>query len=256
MNIHMHSAPVKSPCFGEGSGAPRCVPHSRQAWHKGEVLIPHPQVPAFAGSSSCQAVKRDIIKTTLELFQHKTLSPLQPLSHCFLGPLQLQQHHWSCVWGWAASACSGQQQSQITRESCQQGRESANSQTIFLMIFLMPWKEDEGFKPTMKHSLFNLEQCSNAWHAKAPGGQAQTAPFWWVQNDFLTPSDRQSNCSSSPADAISEFAVLPFQEPLGSNINGDLLWEEDASCNKGLINLQWGHAHEPLWDTGNLSLQN
>lgn len=116
----------------------------------------------------------------------------------------------------------------------------------------MPWKEDEAFKTTMKHSLFNLGQCSNAWDAEAPGGQAETAPILWVQNDFLTPFDHQSNCSSSPAVAVWESVVHPLQEPSGSNRNGDL-WEEEATCNKGLINLQWGDRLTSLCETLKMS---
>lgn len=41
----------------------------------------------------------------------------------------------------------------------------------------MPQKEDEGFNTTMKLSLFNLGQCSNAWDAEAPGGQAEISPL-------------------------------------------------------------------------------
>lgn len=120
-------------------------------------------------------------------------------------------------------------------------------------FFWMPWKEDEAFKTTMKRSLFNLGQCSNAWDAEAAGGQAETAPFLWVQNYFLTPFDHQSNCSSSPAVAVWEFAVHPLQEPSGSNIKGDLLWEEDATCNKGLVNLQWGNRLMSLCGTLEMS---
>lgn len=143
----------KAPWFGEGSGAPRCIPHPRQAWPKGEVVMPHPQGLAFAGSSLCQAeaaVKRDIRKARFELFQHKMLSLLPALVPLFpwttAAPALLEL----CgALSWAAPACSGQNQNQlITRESCQHRRQSANSQAIFLMIFLMPWKEEEGFKTT------------------------------------------------------------------------------------------------------------
>lgn len=72
-----------------------------------------------AGPSLCwqlfvpsrSTIKRDIIKTMFEWFQQKILSLLPALVPLFSGPLQLQQHYWSCVWGWAASACSGQKQS-------------------------------------------------------------------------------------------------------------------------------------------------
>lgn len=146
--------------------------------------------PGFAGSSLCQAeapVKRDRIKTSFELFQHKILSllpalvPLFPWTMAAPTPLEL------CV-GHSAELplpAEGKTKTSWSRESCQHRRQSANIQTIFLMIyFLIPWKEDEGFKTTMKLILFNLGQCSNAWDAKAPGEQAETSPFGECKMNF------------------------------------------------------------------------
>lgn len=250
MNIHMHLASAKSPWFGEGSGAPRSVPHPRlaQGWGRDSS----PQGPGLCLAALCAS--RSTSENQVWIIPAQDiLSPSSPcptvsMDHC-------SSNTTGAVWGtgWAASACSGQNQNQLDNwDSCQHRTQSANIQAIFLMFFsffLMPWKEDEGFKPTMKCSLFHLGQCSSAWEAEAPGGQAEPVPFWWVQSDFLTPSDHQSNCSSSPAVAIWEFAVLPFQDPFGSNTNGDLLWKEDATCDKGLINLQWGHMLTSLCGT-------
>lgn len=68
-----------------------------------------------------------------------------------------------------------------------------------------------------------MQQCLRCQSSRWAG---RDISFWWVQNDFLTPPDHQANCSSSPAAAVWEFAVLPFQEPFGSNIKGDLLWRK------------------------------
>lgn len=141
MNIHRHFSFHKVPLIQRGLWSSKVYSSFKVSLAQGRGGDSSSTGPGFAGSSLCLAeapVKRDIIKTRFELFQHKILSLLPALTPLFpwttAAPTQLLE---LCgALGWAASACSGQRQNQlITRESCQHRRQSANIQTVFLMTF-------------------------------------------------------------------------------------------------------------------------